>query len=745
MNVSFKNFKRCVSLLLVVAMLLSTANLSIIMTSAADDHVHQITLGQIMAENYDAITEAEKEILASGKINGDVLIEYTHTPEEIKDSHGLVTVDNVNREVTVKNYVDGSGNTWIPVTFDIVVGSDVKEDNNALTTSTEDESLKLGSYAYGENEFSVVVTYALDTAHIADPSQVVAAVQLKLLNAAGLLAEDIQYMDLLNKDVCYTTTIKGQTFSLTPVGITDILTTPLPLEQLEGGTLVDMLYKYFVGSEKLDDIEAELPNGDYIELDLTLTKTYRDYISDSKNEDGLLEQQNAGGLLLSKFFKSHSAMSVLEMIADADAYAELYAALALNYEQFDGLSKQFSGMYVEMNNALGIVDNYYATEKPYEQISAELDAQLPDVIKTAIGYNGVEDLADVQALEEAINDYVEAQKVYIANLLSTTIADKLPADSEIVVPTTPEEITSASLEQLSADIKKIRDDKLGDLTTLIAEADAEYGLGAYGVTVKEFKTAADVAQLQTELTNAKTQICTMIQSVIAFSGYADQLVANGGTATITGAADIEKNIVALGKVKESIFTGVTDTIAPYATDLNKLGVTTTTVASEDDLNALIAEINTLEANLPGMIADAEALLAEKLGVANEAVESNLSTLPMGAGTTIINKLKEEGCYPIETSADIDAMVNFLDTYSTGNSMIDGMISSYVASLKETVNEQKANLVLAEEAIAALKDLRDNKMAVIKSGLAEAKTGVATINSYISQLTDAKKGIVAIDS
>ena len=729
MNVGFKNFKRCVSLLLVLAMLLSTANLSLIMPAAAGEHEHAPTLGQIMAEAYaeaGKITSAEKEILATGQIVGDVTIEYTLPPEEVKDSDNLVIVNENDKTVTVNAFVDAKGNTWYPTTFDVVVGSEVKE-NDIELVSEGNKAVSVGKYTYAENAFSIVVTYVLDTESIKDPSAVTTAVQLKLLNAAGLLAEDVQYMDLINKTVCYETVISGQEFKLSPADITNLLTTKLPLEQLEGGTMIDMLNAYFVNEESgkyLEDVEQQLPNGEWVEIAFELKNRVKQHISNAgSGNPGLVQQQAAGGLLINTFYENYADLSVLEMIADDAAYAELENALNVNFEQFEDLGGAFAEMYKDIEAAIEIIDAYYAEEKPYEQISAELDAKLPDALKTAIGYDGVKDLAELQQLEADINAYVDTQKTQLQSIL---MALKVTLSSQgvtgIDVPTKKEDITSASLTKLSDDVKAKRDEALVEINTLVQD---NKDVLPESVTSKEYKTAEDVKFLKNELAALKADVCAAIEGVIASSGYADELDANGGSATIAGSADVEKNIFALGKIRENVFAAVTEQMAPYATQLNALGVTTTTVTNEDELDSLINEINVLESNLPGKITEAENQYASVIETINGAIKT-----AAGTGTRYA-MLQMAGLVPVTDSASLSNLVASANNYGMGAAVAG--VASYVDQLKQ-----------AEDAIAGLKTLNE-KISTIKSSLAAAKDGVVAIDeTYLPKLNEAKDSLVVVE-
>ena len=171
-----KLFKRVQAMILVVAMLLSVANLGLFLgvSAIAAGAEDTKSAGQLVAENYEGLSAAEKALLSSGYLVGDT---YTYTAPDAEDD--LIKVDIDNKKITAKEYPDGIY-VWKPVSAQIMDG-DVKKEDVALTNG-------VGTYSYGKNSFSVKVTYQVTL-------KVDAALQTTLLNAPAWLKQGINNMD----------------------------------------------------------------------------------------------------------------------------------------------------------------------------------------------------------------------------------------------------------------------------------------------------------------------------------------------------------------------------------------------------------------------------------------------------------------------------------------------------------------------------------------------------------------------
>ena len=160
--------KRCLSFVLVLGMLLSNMTGLTLLVSAATEE--SFTYGEIVANNYDALTDAEKELLTSGLLAGGSYI--FELPDESDD---LVSIDTESKTITAEDF-DG----WIATEAHIRVGDTVQE-----TVAMSDGT---GTYTYDGNAFSVQVWYALHTDVDAD-------LQTTLMSTAGRLQQGVANLD----------------------------------------------------------------------------------------------------------------------------------------------------------------------------------------------------------------------------------------------------------------------------------------------------------------------------------------------------------------------------------------------------------------------------------------------------------------------------------------------------------------------------------------------------------------------
>ena len=174
-----KLFKRVQAMVLVVAMLLSVSNLGLFLGVSAIEagQTNTKTDGQLVAENYGGLSAAEKDLLNSGYLVGQT---YTYTAPDENDD--LIEVDIDNKKITAETHTDGIY-VWKPVSAQIMAGN----------TKVEDVTLTngVGTYTYGQNSFSVKVTYQVTL-------NVDAALQEKLLNAPAWLKQGVLNLDAIS-------------------------------------------------------------------------------------------------------------------------------------------------------------------------------------------------------------------------------------------------------------------------------------------------------------------------------------------------------------------------------------------------------------------------------------------------------------------------------------------------------------------------------------------------------------------
>lgn len=300
MKTSWKTLKRCIALVLAMAILLSTSNFGFV------GHVHAVEdepgtkLSALIAANYD-LPEALEKIIQSGMLKAEKEITYEQPEEDV------IEVDSDTKTITAH-----STNGWDPVTAKIKVGDEVVE------TVTLNEGV--GTYGYAGNAFSVVVTYELY-------EEVTADEQLALINAAYYLAQDIETVGCLRDGAVelVLSTLTSEMEQLKDVeGIT-----------LNGTTPVDLI-------NQLATVGIELPA---LTLGGATTVLKFDDIADSIDDAAaLLADKNDGDnmLVLYSLLKKHSALSSLELL---DKYSvELMDALKSNYDNIEALANDEYGL-----------------------------------------------------------------------------------------------------------------------------------------------------------------------------------------------------------------------------------------------------------------------------------------------------------------------------------------------------------------------------------------------------------------
>ena len=162
--------KRCLALALALMMLVSGTNMGIVMQAFAAGDKISVSYGEIVAANYDDLSDAEKALLSSGYLAGG-------TYEHAALGKDLVTVDTENKTITAANSGD-----WKPTSARIIV--DGVEVENIPISNGECK------YTYDENAFSVKVWYRLNTT-------VSKADQNTLLNTGSWLKAGIANVDKL--------------------------------------------------------------------------------------------------------------------------------------------------------------------------------------------------------------------------------------------------------------------------------------------------------------------------------------------------------------------------------------------------------------------------------------------------------------------------------------------------------------------------------------------------------------------
>ena len=171
---------RCLALAMALVLLVSNANLGLALRAfAGETDTLEVSESAIVAANYN-LTSAEKELISSG-----LLVGGSQKFSEPVDGDNLISVDNENKTVTVKNYEDPvSGKTWTPVEVKLVY-----DGGEEALTLNEGKA----TYNYDGAAFSVEADYAVKTT-------VDTAVQAEMLRAAAYLKEGKAALDTIKNN-----------------------------------------------------------------------------------------------------------------------------------------------------------------------------------------------------------------------------------------------------------------------------------------------------------------------------------------------------------------------------------------------------------------------------------------------------------------------------------------------------------------------------------------------------------------
>ena len=168
--------KRCLALVMAVALLVSAANLDLVLKVFANDDQTVVSVGELMAENYASLTDAEKALLKAKLLAGtEETFTYTVPNNDNKD---LVYINDENgeKEIVAKNY-EKNGAVWVPTTAVIKVNGVVEEKDIVITAGK-------GTYTTTADVFSVEVEYVLSY-------EVAVEKQQGILNAIGYLKQGL--------------------------------------------------------------------------------------------------------------------------------------------------------------------------------------------------------------------------------------------------------------------------------------------------------------------------------------------------------------------------------------------------------------------------------------------------------------------------------------------------------------------------------------------------------------------------
>lgn len=146
-------FKRSMAMLLAIVMALSTVTFTWAEPAAAKAPTK--TLGQLLADNYDSLTDSEKDLLKAGLLTE---ASYTYTAPDANNGGDLVRIDAENKTVTAKAYTN-NGYTWEPVSAQLMVNNQAYGASFDLTKG--ENGSYTGSFRFGGTSYGVAVQYKM--------------------------------------------------------------------------------------------------------------------------------------------------------------------------------------------------------------------------------------------------------------------------------------------------------------------------------------------------------------------------------------------------------------------------------------------------------------------------------------------------------------------------------------------------------------------------------------------------------
>lgn len=185
MRVKTALLKKTLALLLALILIFPSAGFTVFATGEGQPVT--VTDGDLVADNYDCLTDGEKNILKSGLVRGNT---YTyHAPDE---SDGIVTIDADNKTVTAKT-VTKDGFAWYPVSAVLKYNGGeeiVKPTFNGSADAYE------GNFEYEGNVYNVDVEYAMSIATASD-------LQAVLLNGPYYFVRGLEDVYILDDNYFY--------------------------------------------------------------------------------------------------------------------------------------------------------------------------------------------------------------------------------------------------------------------------------------------------------------------------------------------------------------------------------------------------------------------------------------------------------------------------------------------------------------------------------------------------------------
>lgn len=462
--------KRCLSMFLAVVMVLSCINIGAILPARAVDAVAEepgktVTLGVLIKENIDGLSEEEISVITSGYLAAD----KTYSYKMPSDKDDLITVDEKTGTVKAKAYTDPTYKTvWIPVSFDLTNGTSAIAGYKDLPMAASGDEY-VGTYELESNNpgksFTVEVTYSLDLTMSDEDMKA----QQEMLDASYALAQDIALMqcldsvsvigddqELADRIVELSGGLIKDPSKVYADTILEFLT--MDLEQLGGQSAIDMIYELVDGIDIPYVEEIDFETGKIItgEETLRLGRDGRNAATSLYNQ-----KKTNNALNLVKFLNAHVGASDLELLV---AYgAELKDALSGNYADINYLSDLNSsgGLKSISNDITGLLEDFQEVQ---EDIYAEINSYLKDMDKS---------VSTVEQLRALITE-LETADLGAYDAINEELA-KLDADTKAMLEkyNCPAKVEKAEdLKAVETALIKAYQDVINTVNSGLAELDA---------------------------------------------------------------------------------------------------------------------------------------------------------------------------------------------------------------------------------------------------------------------------------
>ena len=619
----WKMLKRGLAMLLAVVMVLTSSNLGVVLRAAAtgteDPNAVSITLGELIVENYDGLTDEEKLIISSGQLNADDVYSYVVPTDgsslikiEKADELNEVVGDEVMGKITATTHKDTYKNEWYPVSYTILVDNMPVENFVDLPM---DNGVAYYTFA-GSNAFSVEVTYCMDV-------DLTKYNQAEMLSAGALLAADIE------KLVGMKTNIVPEK----PEGWEECTTEQERIDRF-GQAKVDEIKKHDALLNFVKGAASSVLGGATLELNPLMVLTFM-----------TMELPDSENLPISKFFGE--GMTLVGLLG------ELYKGIRYPLED---------GMYIELPDGLEInADDLFALTYEGDDENGGYVAKLgftqSRALKQAVERLLMQGVGDDENEPTGLllKNFLSAHgsKSYLEWLVNPTIRAELVAAligdknngnyNDILAMTGGDALVQVStqLEDLQYDLDVIEDaawtmikDTAGDYGMIIENEDDLNALLADGFD-SLLASYAESKGINDQLADLNAQIAK----------YSEYGVKTFKKDAIESKQDLVDFIDYLKSTKGTLSAAVETIYGRWDSALREAGYTGEEIRTVDEAKAAIAQ----------MEADAEAE-QDKIDAAKKAVAELLKEYPAAPA---VNKVEDIAAaitylYSLQSSDELDA-------------------------------------------------------------------------------------------